>query len=166
MKTRTSSAGDSPGPDAERRRGFTLVELLVVLLIVSLVVGLVPPLFSGAVPGAQLKAAARDLAVALRLARNQSITGNVETQVHLNLESPAYAIGNQPPRTLPAGVELKVASASGQNIEAKRHLVRFFADGSSSGARITLSKGKRGYRLHLGWLTGRISIEDVEADVR
>ena len=35
--------------------GFTLLELLVVLLIASLVVGLIPPLFSAAVPGAQLK---------------------------------------------------------------------------------------------------------------
>ena len=59
-----------PAPGGTRRRGFTLLELLVVLLIVSLLVALVPPLFSGAVPGAKLKAAVRDLAVTLRLARN------------------------------------------------------------------------------------------------
>jgi len=151
----------------ERKRGFTLLELLVVLLIVSLLVALVPPLFSGAVPGAKLKAATRDLAVALRLARNQSITHNEETYVHLNLESPAYAIGTQAPHALPTGVELKVASASGQSVaQTRHHVVRFFADGSSSGTLITLSRGKRGYRLRLGWLTGRVTIEDAGADVR
>jgi general secretion pathway protein H len=156
-----------PGPGGERKRGFTLLELLVVLLIVSLLLALVPPLFSGAVPGAKLKAAARDLAVALRLARNQSITHNVETQVHLNLESPAYAIGSQAPRALPAGVELKVASASGQSVaQTTRHVVRFFSDGSSSGTLITLSRGKRSYRLQVGWLTGKVTIEGAEADVR
>ncbi len=156
-----------PAPGGGRKRGFTLLELLVVMLIVSLLVALVPPLFSGAVPGAKLKAAVRDLAVTLRLARNQSITRDVEMQVHLNLESPAYAIGTQAPRSLPAGVELKVASSEQSAVATTRHVVRFFSDGSSSGTLITLSRGKRSYDLHVGWLTGRVTIiEDAEADVR
>jgi general secretion pathway protein H len=157
-----------PAPGGTGRRGFTLLELLVVLLIVSLLVALVPPLFSGAVPGAKLKAAVRDLAVTLRLARNQSITRDAETRVHLNLDPPAYAVGTQAPHTLPAGVELKVASASGQRTaQPKRHVVRFFPDGSSSGTLITLSRGKLSYDLHVGWLTGRVTIiQDSDADVR
>ena len=157
-----------PGLGGGRKRGFTLLELLVVLLVVSLLIALVPPLFSGAVPGAKLKAAVRDLAVTLRLARNQSITRDVETQVYLNLESPAYAIGKQVPRALPAGVEIKVASASEQSAaQTTRYVVRFFSDGSSNGTLITLSRGKRSYDLHVGWLTGRVTIiEDAPADVR
>jgi len=161
-----------PASGNRHTRGFTLLELLVVLLIVSLLVTLVPPLFSGAVPGARLKAAARDLAVSLRLARNQSITRNMETQVTLDLESPAYAIDNQAAHTLPAGVELKVASASsGENDSpAMRHVVHFYPDGSSSGALITLVRSgdgdDSGYRLQVSWLTGRITIGDAETDVR
>jgi general secretion pathway protein H len=155
-----------PGAGGKRKRGFTLLELLVVLLIVSLLLAVVPPLFSGAVPGTKLKAAVRDLAVALRLARNQSITHSVETQVHLNLESPAYAIGKQEPHPLPAGVKLEVVSTPGQSaVPTTRHVVRFFSDGSSSGTLLTLSRGKRSYRLQVGWLTGRVTIEDAEADV-
>lgn len=150
----------------ERQRGFTLLELLVVLLIVGLLFALIPPLFSGAVPGTKLKGAVRDVAVALRLARNQSITGDVETRVYLNLESPAFAIGRQAPRALPAGVELKVAPAARQSaVETKHHVVRFFPDGSSSGTLLTLSRGKRSYDLHVGWLTGRVTIiEDADTD--
>ncbi len=155
-----------PGFDNGRKRGFTLLELLVVLLIVSLLVALVPPLFSGAVPGVKLKAAVRDLATAMRLARNQSITHDAETQVYLNLEAPAYAIGRQAARALPAGVELKVAPAARRGtLETTTHVVRFFPDGSSSGTLIQLSRGKRSYDLHVGWLTGRVTIiEDAEAD--
>ena len=156
------------GPGSKRKRGFTLLELLVVLLIVSLLIALVPPLFSGAVPGTKLKAAVRDLAVTLRLARNQSITHDVETQVYLNLDPPAYAIGNEAPRSLPAGIELKVATAPGQSeAQTSRHVVRFFSDGSSSGTLMTLSRGKRSYDLHVGWLSGRVTIiEETAADVR
>jgi general secretion pathway protein H len=156
------------GHGGERKGGFTLLELLVVLFVVGLLFALIPPLFSGAVPGTKLKAAVRDLAVALRLARNQSVTHDVETQVYLNLESPAYAIGRQAPRALPTGVELKVAPAARQSaLETTRHVVRFFSDGSSSGTLITLSRGERSYDLHVGWLTGRVTIiEDVDADVR
>lgn len=157
-----------PGFDDGRKRGFTLIELLVVLLIVSLLVAVVPPLFSGAVPGVKLKSAVREVATALRLARNQSITHDVERQVHLNLESPAYAIGKQAPRALPSGVELKVAAAARRDsVDTKRHVVRFFSDGSSSGTLITLSRGKRSYDVHVGWLTGRVTIiEDVKANAR
>lgn len=157
-----------PATGVRRKRGFTLLELLVVLFIVSLLFALIPPLFSGAVPGAKLKAAVRDLAVTLRLARNQSITRDAETQVYLNLEKPAYAIGRQAPRALPAGVGLTVAPAATQSTAAAtRHVVRFFPDGSSSGTLINLSRGKRSYDLHVGWLTGRVTIiQDAEADVR
>jgi len=157
-----------PSPGYKCKHGFTLLELLVVLIIVSLLVTLVPPLFSGAVPGAKLKAAARDLAVTLRLARNQSITRDVETQVHLNLESPGFAIGQQAQQPLPSGVELKVEPVSGQNeAETTRHVVRFYSDGSSSGTLITMSRGKRRYDLHVSWLTGKVTIlEDTVTDVR
>ena len=157
-----------PGFDREHKRGFTLLELLLVLLIVSLLVAVVPPLFSGAVPGVKLKAAVRDLAAALRLARNQSISHDVETQVSLNLETPAYTIGRQAARALPSGVDLKVAPAARRGtLETSLHVVRFFSDGSSSGTLITLSRGKRSYDLHVGWLTGRVTIiEDTEVNAR
>ena len=122
---------------------------------------------ASAVPGARLKAAVRDLAVALRLARNQAITHDLETQVYINLEAPAYTVGSRAPHPLPAGVQLQVDTGSGQAAaQAGHHVIRFFSDGSSSGAVITLRSGERGYRLHLGWLTGRITIEDAQTDGR
>jgi hypothetical protein len=45
-------------------------------------------------------------------------------------------------------------------------VVRFFSDGSSSGTLITVSRDKHSYRLHVGWLTGRVTIEDAGSDVR
>jgi general secretion pathway protein H len=148
-----------------RARGFTLLELLVVMVIVALLVALVPPLFSGAVPGARLKGAARDLAVELRYARSHAITRNQDMEVRLNLEPPAYAVPGRAPRTLPEGVKIQVVSATSRRVlQPTSYRVRFFPDGSSSGAQITLSGGSRSYRIGVDWLTGRVDIAESSGD--
>jgi general secretion pathway protein H len=142
-------------------RGFTLLELLVVCVIVALLAALVPPLYSGAVPGARLKAAARDLAAALRETRSLAITRNREEVLYLNLDKPQYRIGGRPPRIMAEGVHLSVESNSTQyGARPDEYRVRFFPDGSSSGAAIRLDAGGRAYRLDLNWLLGNITLTE------
>lgn len=137
------------------------------MAIVALVVTLIPPLFSGAVPGARLKGAARDLAVAMRDTRSQAITRNAQTALHLNLEQAQYTIPGRQSRSLPAGVRVNVATAAGEDaLPEPQHVLYFYPDGSSSGSRITLSSGKRAYRLDVDWLTGRVSIAEATQDDR
>lgn len=141
-------------------RGFTLLELLVVLLIVSLVVGLIPPLFSAAVPGARLKGSTRDLAIALREARNQAIILNRETELLLDLENGEYSVnGNTEP--LPEGVKLGIKSpASTPGLQPLQHRISFYPDGSTTATRITLSRDGQGYEIAIDWLIGRVSITE------
>ena len=65
-------------PARRERRGFTLVELLVVLAIAALAMSAVPPLFSAAMPGVEMKAAARRTVSSLRLARELAIRQGAE----------------------------------------------------------------------------------------
>ena len=60
------------------RRGFTLIELMVVLAVLALILIVAVPNLSTAVPGIEIKGAARDVATGLRWARSQAITGNRE----------------------------------------------------------------------------------------
>lgn len=142
-------------------RGFTLLEVLVVCVIVALLAALVPPLYSGAVPGARLKAAARDLAAALRETRSLAITRNREEVLYLNLIKPQYRIGDRPPRILAEGVHLSVDPNPTQYAAPPgEYRVRFFPDGSSSGAAIRLDADGRAYRLDLNWLLGNITLTE------
>ena len=70
-------------PDSMRRRrfrhdqhGFTLVEMMIVVGIIGVMAALGAPLFNGFFADLRLKAAARDAADALRLARIEAIRTN------------------------------------------------------------------------------------------
>jgi general secretion pathway protein H len=132
------------------------------MLIATTIAALLPPLFSGAVPGARLKAAARDLSVALRHTRNQAIIHNTEVAVRLYQQPLQYRIADGKPRPLPDGIRLSAEPLVGRALaDAQPHVLWFFPDGSSTGARITLDGGKRAYRLQVDWLTGRTQLAEV-----
>src|SRR5437016_1584463 len=64
-----------PHPSMHRRlhqshaAGVSLLELLIVIALIALVAGMVLPTFGNGVPTSELKAAARQLAAGLRIAR-------------------------------------------------------------------------------------------------
>ena len=67
------------------RRGFTVIELIVVLAIVSLVVATSVPLFTGFQAGRRLKASSFDLTAALRTAQSHTLTTRRRHSVVLDI---------------------------------------------------------------------------------
>lgn len=140
-------------------RGFTLVELLIVLVIGGLMLSVVPPLFSKGVTGVELRAAAREVAAALRYARSRAINRHVESTVTVNLADKRYEIsGRRGTRTLPQGADIKLDTARSQTRSQTTGAFRFYPDGSSTGGQITLSSGPLRYVVDIHWLTGRVAI--------
>lgn len=155
--------------------GFTLLELLVVLTIAGLLAAIVPPLYSKAVPGARLKAAARELAVSLRKTRSRAITTGRRMDFRLLSEPPSYTVGNGTAVPLPNGVlitsydyfaaadkPLEPSNARSGNTTA----IYFYPDGSSSGAVVTVANSGDAYRINVSWLTGDVRVARVENDER
>lgn len=146
-----------------RGGGFTLLELVVVLAILVLMASLVPPLVSSAVPGAELKGAARELAAALRNARSQAITRNREVTVHLNVKTRRYRVtGHKQAFSLPDDLKLSVYGASSESPSAVIGGIRFFPDGSSTGGRITVAKNGLTYQVNVDWLLGRVKLGELD----
>jgi len=150
---------------AGRMRGFTLLEMMVVLVIAGLLFALTPPLFTGAVSGTRLKGLARDLVTMMRETRSQAIIRNAEQQMYLDTEARHYRAGDNRVLHLPEGVTMTVQPATAPDDPAQQqHVLRFFPDGSSSGAKISVSGGNHGYYLQLDWLTGRVTISEGPHD--
>lgn len=139
-----------------RRRGFTLVELLVVLAIAVLAMTTVPPLFSAAMPGVELKAAARRTLTSLRLARELAIRQGQDVVLIVDVEERRLELPEHRALNLPHRLDLKLEAADREMINERRGGIRFFPDGTSTGGRVLLANGDTGYQVGVNWLTGRI----------
>lgn len=141
----------------EGEAGFTLIEVLAVLAILGLVAGLVAARGPQRSAALDLRAAAAQVAGAMRLARTQAIAGNTPVAVQLDPAAHALRVGAAAPRRLPPGLAVSVISVA----EPGRPSITFAPDGSSTGGRVELAAGARRMQVGVDWLTGRVSVADA-----
>lgn len=140
-------------------RGFTLLELMVVLAILAALSVVVLPAITGG-SGVELRAATRDLAAALRHARSEAMMRNAPATLILDVEARRFRIStDQRVRALPHRLRYALYTARSELLGTHTGAIRFFADGSSTGGRITVSvpRGPRAV-IDVDWLTGRVHI--------
>jgi general secretion pathway protein H len=141
--------------------GFTLLEVIVVLVIAAMAYAVLlgVPMRGGSV--ADLKAASRALASALRQAQTTAMATRRDALLTIDLDSREFVVGGDPTtRKLPEGLDLKLYTAQQEVTSERRGSIRFYPDGSSTGGRITVAAGERKYLVDVDWLTGKVSIGD------
>jgi general secretion pathway protein H len=156
--------------DRAAEAGFTLLEMIVVLAVLGLMAGLVVARGPSRSPALDLRAAASELAQALRGARARAIATDRLVMVRMDPRAHRFAVDDAPPRTLPAALALRlVPDPEGSPEEGAADRpggIGFAPDGSSTGGRIDLAAGARHLVLTIDWLTGRVRIDAATADVR
>ncbi len=135
----------------------------MVLALATLLIAIVPPLISSALPGVELKAAARRVASGLRLAREEAIRSGRDAAFVIDVEERVFEVdGGYRRSTLPDDLEVKLEAAESEMLNDHTGGVRFYPDGSSTGGRIVLARSDRGYQIGVQWLTGRIQLATWE----
>ncbi len=148
-------------PAPASQSGFTLIELIVVLAIAGFIMAVVPPLIARAIPGVELKGAARQLAGGLRFARSYAIRSRKEALLTLDLEKKLYRVtGRTRAYAIPKGIDVALLTAESETDTTQSGSIRFYPTGGSTGGRVTLSIGERSYDVDVDWLTGRVRILD------
>lgn len=145
---------------AGRDDGFTLLELLVAMGILALALGLVAPSLNTARLGMAARSAAYELAAHLRSARAAARETNMERALIIDVDNRRYwAEGVVGPRQLPASIAVDLTVPASERIGAGMARVRFFPDGSTSGARVVLDDGRVSAAIRVDWLTGDVRLQ-------
>lgn len=138
--------------------GFTLVELLVVLAMLALALAVVAPSLLRARAGPVARSAAYELAGTLRELRAAAQTSNVERLVTIDVARRQYwAEGVTARRRLPDHVRLDLWVPESERFGGGGR-VRFFPDGSASGARLVLQDDKARSTVSVDWLNGDVRV--------
>jgi general secretion pathway protein H len=143
------------------KRGYTLVEVVVVLLLLALATGVVVPSVGRSVDALRGRAAVAGLASFLRAAREQAITKATICEVSLDGERHEVVLrtGARIRATRPVPPMLRITTEPGQP-----STIIFYPQGLSSGGRLHIeAPGPARYVISVEALTGRVGIRRVES---
>lgn len=145
---------------AASRDGFTLLELLVVMGILALGLAVVAPSLGRFRQGVAVRSAAYELAGNLRSARAAARETNMERALIIDVDGRRYwADGVVGQRRLPPSVALDLTVPTSERVGAGMARIRFFPDGSTSGARVVLADGRVTAAIRVDWLTGDVRLQ-------
>lgn len=139
-----------------------MIEMMIVMVIVALGFAVIAANFSSGQDGAKIKAAARDIVSALRFARGEALMNHEQTTVDFNLEDNTYTVSHRDKvYSIPEGIEVSVVTAESELTGQAQGAIRFFADGSSTGGRVTLARETAKWQIDINWLTGAAELSDT-----
>lgn len=132
----------------------------MVLFVVVLGFSVIGLNLSSGSDSTEIKAAARDIVSALRYARGQALISHQETTVTIDLGDNSYTVsGRDKLYQIPESIDITVVTAQNELSGDGTANIRFFADGSSTGGRVTLERGHTSWKIDINWLTGQIELE-------
>ena len=135
-------------------QGFTLIELVVTLLVLALATSVVAPSVVSGVGILRARSETAGIATFLRGAREQAVTHNRTYEVRVKSEEGIVElrVGNTVPATrrLASGLRVTADPPAAQ-------VITFLPQGLSSGSRLHVEMGGRGYLITVDSLTGRVA---------
>jgi prepilin-type N-terminal cleavage/methylation domain-containing protein len=152
MKPRRQSKNIADG----RSSGFTLLEVMVAMLIFAMAIGVTGATIARRDLTPKPAQVAKQMQALLFRARSEAILKGRDTvfSIHTGARQYSYPV-DATPVALPQTHDINVGAGAELTAEGGEVLLVFRADGSSSGAEITLSDGvSADARISVNWLTG------------
>ena len=143
-------------------RGLSLIELLLVVALIATIAGLAAAVIGRALPGQQLRNAAREVAGQLRYTRAQAIATGRQQTFEVDVIGKRWTAAGKRGGELPAEIELIATTARQEQPARDVAAVRFFPDGAATGGRFVLRRGDAAWRVDVGWLTGEVTLSRGE----
>ncbi|MDX2264097.1 MAG: prepilin-type N-terminal cleavage/methylation domain-containing protein [Hyphomicrobiales bacterium] len=150
-----SSAGEATGES-----GVTLVELLAALAILALIAGLAVSALPLRQRPASVAEAAAEFAAELRRAQVKAMAQNTAVAVSVDVAEKTCA-ATSGSGAFPQDMAVTVRTAA-SGVAARTAVLRFFPDGSASGAEVILIRGADMRTISINWLSGHVAVNAHE----
>jgi general secretion pathway protein H len=169
------------GRGMKGKKGFTLIELMVVLIVLSLGMVLLYPSFGRMSQNVELKAAVKKIASILRYYRSEAVQKGLVIQVVFDGEtreirvrpveadrnqgggekSDESATGNKERYLLPEGILVKDMKIPASRYPSDLPVIEFYPNGGSNGGSFVLEReNSKAYRIQVNFLTGVVEIKE------
>ena len=145
-------------PTSGARRGFTVLEMLVVLAILALAVGLLGPRMLGGRKGMELAEGER-LVAFLRRARLDAMRTGVPVRLRVDADAGIVSRDVDGVR-LALDSPVSVVGERSRSIESSADLI-FHPNGGSSGGLLAVAGERRRILVAIDWLTGHASLAEA-----
>jgi general secretion pathway protein H len=161
MRIRTLPAGNRE-QNACASAGFTLFEVLAVMVVIALTAAAISTLYRSPSGAAQVKTAALLAASRLRDLRSSAMTSGIERIAAIDVAQRKIEFSDGlAPIAFSRSMNVEVTAADSEKRSPSIAGIRFYPNGSSTGATIDLKMEGRIYEIRVNWLTGRVSTASV-----
>jgi general secretion pathway protein H len=141
------------------KHGFTLLEMVCVLAIIALLTAVLLPFIPHDTSRSRLQSYALQAATLLKADRNAAIRGQISVATVVDAQARAIRSGaSQAAIRIPDDVRFDALLPQTCRQRQALSTISFFANGTSCGGTIALTRFDAGYEIRVNWLTGRIEI--------
>ncbi|MEW5745813.1 MAG: GspH/FimT family pseudopilin [Nitrospirota bacterium] len=141
------------------RRGFTLLELIIVMFLVSLMLGLSTVLLVNALPSSNLDATAREVSAVIRYARSLAVISGERQVMTLDMDAKRFGIEGRGSKAIPPEVAVSVVDPAEGTFETGQYRFVFRPIGAAEGGTIVLANPKRTVRIETDPVIGAVTIK-------
>jgi general secretion pathway protein H len=140
-------------------QGFTLLEMVCVLAIIALLAAVLLPFIPRETSRSRLQAYALQAATLLMADRDAAIRRHISVATLVDAGGRAIRAGaSRAALRIPDDVRFDAVLPQTCQHQAALSTIRFFANGTSCGGTIALTRFDGGYEVRVNWLTGRVEI--------
>ena len=136
-----------------------MLEMVCVLAIIALLAAVLLPFIPRETSRSRLQAYALQAAALLKADRDAAIRGHMSVATLVDAGSRAIRSGASPASIrIPDDVRFDAVLPQTCQRQAALSTIRFFANGTSCGGTVALTRFDAGYEVRVNWLTGRVEI--------